>query len=96
MADRDEEYVPEGEIAIELKQEVGPKKSKVHFHTTILTDAATGKQKLSCNYCLKHLVATQAVLFNILELVTLTFMKLSVIFWKILRSTCPKLTQKDQ
>ena len=54
MADRDKEYVPEGENEMEeQKQEVGPKKSKVHFHSTILRDAATGKQKLSCNYCPK-------------------------------------------
>ena len=54
MAVRDEEYLPEAQNEIEKqKQEAAAKKSKIHFHSTIITDAATGNQKLSCNYCPK-------------------------------------------
>ena len=55
MGDSDEEYVPEDDINMEEQvQELGPRKSRVHHHTITVIDAATGKQKLSCNYCPKR------------------------------------------
>ena len=37
----------------EQVQERGPRKSRVHLHTRVQIDVATGKQKLCCNYCPK-------------------------------------------
>ena len=34
-------------------QENQVEKSKIHTHSTVVRDAATGKQKLPCNYCPK-------------------------------------------
>ena len=54
MAESDPEYLPGEEHKEEEKtNDHVIKKSKVHLHSTIITDAATGKEKLSCNYCPK-------------------------------------------
>ena len=54
MGDRDEDYVPEEGVDMQAQeQESASRKSKVHLHTTVQIDEATGKQKLCCKYCPK-------------------------------------------
>ena len=54
MGDRDEDYVPEEGVDMQAQeQESASRKSKVHLHTTVEINEATGKQKLCCKYCPK-------------------------------------------
>ena len=100
MAERNEEYVPEGEIAIEEKnRRLVVRNPKYTITPPLLQMQLLESRSLAAITALRlmlTLVATLAVFFNILEVVTVTLLKLSVISRRILRSFCPKLKQNAQ
>ena len=51
MADRDGDYISDDNELVQTPQQT--KKSKVHVHSSIVRNEATGTLKLKCNYCTK-------------------------------------------